>query len=78
MTHTPEQIRISHLIDDAEKIRGKALRAAKEIDRIVPDLQHAIQHGRTTAAVSLLALLDRYNRNILAATGTPVAAPADD
>ena len=70
---TAEQIRLSHTIDDAERMRGKVLRAAKEIDRLLPDLIHAVKHGRTIAAADMLVTLDRYNQTVLDAT-----KPADN
>jgi hypothetical protein len=70
-TLTDAQIKLSHTIDDSEKMRTKVVRASKEIDRIIPDLRHAIEHGRTAAALDMLVTLDRYHLTIADAVKLP-------
>jgi hypothetical protein len=62
---TDADIKHSHLVADTEAMRTKALRSAQRIDGVIADLQHAIENGRITAAVSLLATVDRANRTVL-------------
>lgn len=61
----------SHLIDDYERRIGPALRSARMVDSVVADLRHAIEHGRTDAALSLLESLDRSNRRVIEALKVP-------
>jgi hypothetical protein len=72
MAHTPttHDVTLSHLIDDAEKVRSAVLRDTRQIDRIIPDLRHAIEHGRTDAALDLLITIDRLNSAVIT-TATP-------
>lgn len=67
MTHTltAEQIALSHTVDDMETMRGTVLRESRQIDRIIPDLRHAIEHGRTAAALDLLVTIDRLNSTVI-------------
>lgn len=67
---TDEEIRASHAIANAEAVRTKVLRAGNEIDRIIPDLRHAIEHGRTMAALDMLRTLDAYHLTITDAVRT--------
>jgi hypothetical protein len=62
---TADQITLSHTIDDMETMRGTVLRESRQIDRIIPDLQHAIEHGHISAAVSLLATIERLNNAVI-------------
>lgn len=71
MTHTPAEIAHSHLVADTEAARTAAHRAATDIDRLVTDLHHAISNGRTGAALSLLASIDRSNLAVLDALKPP-------
>lgn len=72
MTHTPTahtdcNTAYSHLVDDTERMRTAALRKARSIDADMSSLRHAIEHGRTEAALSLLETIDRANRSAIAA-----------
>lgn len=49
-SHTPEQIRISHLIDDHETVRGHALRTIRDQRALLLDALDAIRAGRTAVA----------------------------
>lgn len=62
---TADQIKVSHTIDDMETMRGKVLRDSRQLDRIIPDLRHAIENGRTDAALDLLATIDNLNTAVI-------------
>lgn len=64
---TDADIAYSHLVDDTERSRTAALRAATDVDRTIAQLRHAIANGRTDAALDLLTTIDGRNRAILAA-----------
>lgn len=64
-TLTADQITLSHTIDNMEAMRGSVLRDSRQIDRIIPDLRHAIEHGRTDAALDLLITIDRLNSKVI-------------
>lgn len=74
MELTDEQINIAHLTAAANDVRTAALRKAKDIDALMADLRHAIENGRTGAALSMLTSIDTLNRGIISATSTPIHA----
>jgi hypothetical protein len=74
MNPTAEQIATSHLVAAANDCRTAALRRAKDIDNLMSDLRHAIENGRTGAALSMLTSIDTLNKQIISSTITPISA----
>jgi hypothetical protein len=70
-TLTDADVRYSHLVADTEAARTKALRSAQRIDSVIADLRHAIENGRTDAALDLLITVDTANRAVLDTLRTP-------
>lgn len=54
MEHSPETIRIFHLIDDHETVRTHALRTIRDQDDMLSDVLHAIRNGRTEVALEFV------------------------
>ncbi|QGJ92879.1 hypothetical protein PBI_BEAGLE_122 [Arthrobacter phage Beagle] len=71
MAPTESEIALSHTIDDYERRIGPGLRSARMVDSVIADLRHAIEHGRTDAALHLLASLDRSNQRVIEALKAP-------
>lgn len=65
MTLTDSAIRHSHLIADTEAARTKALRSATEADRVLDLLRHAIENGRTAAALDMMTTVERHMDTII-------------
>lgn len=74
MDLTDQQIETAHLIAAANDCRTAALRRAKDVDNLMSDFRHAIENGRTGAALSMLTSIDILNKQIISATSTPISA----
>jgi hypothetical protein len=72
MTHTltDSDVRYSHLVDDTEKMRTKALRDSNRAAELLDDALHAVQHGSYATAAEFIERAREFTDKARSTLGT--------